>query len=126
MHYWACSLEKHHNGRNHYHVAFKLTGCKCWKSVKETITSSEWIVVNFSDQHYNYYSAYLYICKDDTSVHHSKHHPNLENISSARTKKSTKAYRDFRKDKSSDSSTISERPTKKLPTSKKIPSACAD
>ena len=26
--HWACSLEKHQNGRNHYHVALKLTGPK--------------------------------------------------------------------------------------------------
>ena len=49
----ACSLEKHQNGGNHYHVALKLTGPKRWKSVKESSTSSEGIVVNFSDQHDN-------------------------------------------------------------------------
>ena len=63
--HWACSLEKHQNGGNHYHVALKLTGPKRWKSVKESITSSEGIVVNFSDQHDNYHSAYRYICKED-------------------------------------------------------------
>ena len=113
MQHWACSLEKHQNGGNHYHVALKLTGPKRWKSVKESITSSEGIVVNFSDQHDNYHSAYRYICKEDTSVHHSKHHPNLENISSPRTKKSTKACRDSRKAKSSDTSTTSEPSPKK-------------
>ena len=113
VHHWACSLEKHQNGGNHYHVALKLTGPKRWKSVKDSITSSEGIVVNFSDQHDNYHSAYRYICKEDTSVHHSKHHRNLENISSPRTKKSTKAYRDSRKAKSSDTSTTSEPPPKK-------------
>ena len=53
MQHWACLLEKHQNGGNHYHVALKLTGPKRWKSVKESITSSEGIVVNFSDQHDN-------------------------------------------------------------------------
>ena len=86
--HWACSLEKHHKGGNHYHVALKLTGRKRWKSVKGSITSSEGIVVSFSDQHNNYYSAYRYICKEDTSVHQRKHHPNLGNISSPLTKKS--------------------------------------
>ena len=111
--HWACSLEKHQNGGNYYHVALKLTGPKRWKSVKESITSSEGIVVNFSDQHDNYHSAYRYICKEDTSVDHSKDHPNLENISSPRTKKSTKTYRDSRKAKSSDTSTTSESLPKK-------------
>ena len=118
MQHWASSLEKHQNGRNYYHVALKLTGPKCWKSVKESITSSEGIVVNFSDQHDDYHSAYRYICKEDTSVHHSKQHPNLENISSPRTKKSAKAYRHSRKAKSSDTSTTSEAPPKKPSNSK--------
>ena len=121
MQHWACSLEKHQNGGNHYHVALKLTGPKRWKSVKESITSSEGIMVNFSDQHDNYHSAYRYICKEDTSVHHSKHHPNLENISSPRTKKSTKACRDSRKAKSSDTSTTSEPSPKKPSNSKSKP-----
>ena len=73
-------LTKNQNGGKPDHVALKLTGPKRWKSVKETITSSEGIVVNFPDQHDNYHSAYRYICKADTSVHHSKHHPNLGNI----------------------------------------------
>ena len=51
------------------------------QSVKESIISLEGIVVDFSDQHDNYH-----ICKEDILVHHSKHHPNLEN------RKSAKAY----------------------------------
>ena len=117
----SCSLETQQNGGNHYHVALKLTGPKRWKSLKESITSSEGIVVNFSDQHDNYHSAYRYICKKDTSVHHSKHHPNLENISSPRTKKSTKTYKDSRKAKSSDTSTTSEPSPKKPSNSKSKP-----
>ena len=99
--HWACAKEKHENGGGgggvHYHVALKLTGPKRWKSVKESISSKEEIVVNFSDNHDNYYSAYRYICKDDDSVHHSKHHPNLDDVVSPRTKKSTQAYRQARK-----------------------------
>ena len=59
--HWACSLEKHQNGRNHYHIVLKLTGPKRWKSVKEKITSTERIMVNFLDQHDNYHSPYRYI-----------------------------------------------------------------
>ena len=44
--------------------------------------------------------------------HHSKHHPNLENMSSPRIGKSTKAYRDSRKARFSDTSTASEPPPK--------------
>lgn len=117
--HWACSLEKHQNGGDHFHVALKLTGPKRWKSVKESISSDEGIVVNFSDQHDNYYSAYRYVCKEDSSVHHSKHHPNLENISSPRTKRSTKAYRESRKSKNSAENETSEPPSKKPSTSSK-------
>ena len=69
--HWTCSLEKHHSGGNNYHDSLKLTDPKRWKSVKESITSSETIVVNFWDHHDNYYFAYWYICKEDTSVHPS-------------------------------------------------------
>ena len=114
-------IKKHHNRRNHYHVALKLTGPKCWKSIKKSITSSERIVVNFSDQHDSYYSAYGYICKEDTSVHHNKHQCNLENISSPRIKKSTNAYRESQRAKFSDTYTTSERPPKKSFSSKGKP-----
>ena len=89
--HWTCAKEKNQNGGVHYHVALKLTCPKRWKSVKESISSKEGIVVNFSDNHDNYYSAYR--CKDDDSVHHSKHHPNLDDVASLQTKKSTQAYR---------------------------------
>ena len=54
-------------------------------------------MVNFSDNHDNYYSAYRYICKDDDSFHHSKHHPNLDDVASPRMIKLTRAYRQARK-----------------------------
>ena len=93
----AYAKEKHQNGGVHYHVALKLTGPKRWKSVKESISLKEGIVVNFSDNHDNYYPVHRYICKNDDSVHHSKHHPNLDNVASPRMKKSTQAYRQARK-----------------------------
>ena len=119
--HWACSREKHQNGGDHYHVSLKLTGAKRWKSVKESITASEGIMVNFSDQHDNYHSAYRYICKEDTSVEHSKHHPNLDNISSPRTKKSTRAYRESRKSKCAEDRETPEPPSKKPSNTKQKP-----
>ena len=82
---------KHQNGEEHYHVALVLTDPKRWKSMKEIISSKEGIVVNFSDNHDNYYSAYRYIRKDDDSVQHTKHHPNLDDVASPQRKKSTQA-----------------------------------
>ena len=119
--HWASSLENHQNGGNQYRVALKLTGSKRRKSVNESIISLEGIVVNSSDQHDKYYSGYWYISREDISVHHGKHHPNLENISSPQTKKSRKAYRNSRKAKSSDTSTTLESLPKKLWNSKSKP-----
>lgn len=91
--HWACCREEHTNGGQHYHASIKLSGPKRWLSVKNEMEDTAGIVVNFSDRHDNYYSAYKYVCKSDLSVLHSKDHPNLKEIGSPRTKNSTKAYR---------------------------------
>lgn len=91
--YWACALENHKNGGEHYHTSVKLTGPKRWLAVKHVLSSRYDIVVNFSESHDNYYSAFKYICKSDIEVFHSAGHPNLKEIGSPRTKMSTKAYR---------------------------------
>ena len=52
-------------------VTWKITDPKRWKSVKESITWTEGILVNFLNQQENYRSAYQYILKKVTSVHHS-------------------------------------------------------
>ena len=61
--HWACAKQKHQKGGEHCHVVLKLTDSKRWKSVKESISSKEGIVVIFSDNHNNYYSAYRYTCR---------------------------------------------------------------
>ena len=92
--HWACCLEDHKDGINqHYHVSVKLTDVKRWKKVKETVTKTHGVVLNFSDKHDNYYSAYKYICKSDPNVYHSKHHPDLRDVSFPQTKKSTQSLR---------------------------------
>ena len=45
MQHWAGSLEEHQNSGILFHITLKLTGPKRWKSVKESITSSDVIVV---------------------------------------------------------------------------------
>lgn len=86
--HWACCREPHENGGFHYHCALKLTGNKKWLSVKERITTRYGIVINFSDSHDHYVSAYRYLCKHDKAVAHSTDHPNLSNARSPKTKKS--------------------------------------
>ena len=58
-------------------------------------------MVNFSESHDNYCRAYKYITKADTEVFYRGEHPNLKEISSPRTKYSTKAYRN-KKEKTAD------------------------
>ena len=62
--HWACCIEKHADGDNHYHLAMKLTDPKKWLESKRAIQQKFEIVVNFSD-HGGYYSVYKYICKHD-------------------------------------------------------------
>ena len=57
-------------------------------SVKARLTENHNIVVNFSDKHNFYISAYRYLCKQDNNVAHSQWHPNLAEAKSPRTKKS--------------------------------------
>ena len=117
--HWARAKEKHQNGRVHYHVTLELTGPICWKLVKESISSKEGMVINFSDNRDNYYSAYRYICKDDDSVCHGKHHPNLDDVSSPRTKTSTQTYRQARKPYAQENPTDATQKKKQKATCKK-------
>eukprot|EP00795_Rhopilema_esculentum_P005652 gene5652-10884_t len=91
--HWTCCLERHQDGGQHYHVAIKLTGPKRWVGVKEHLTKTFGIVVNFSEGHDNYYTAYKYICKSDDDMFKSQDHPHLSEVGSPRTKKCIKAFR---------------------------------
>ena len=91
--HWACCRELHQDGGFHYHCAVKLTGNKKWISVKTRLTENHNIVVNFSDKHNFYISAYRYLCKQDNNVAHSQGQPNLAEAKSPRTKKSIESNR---------------------------------
>ena len=60
--------------------------------MKEEIMKSHNVVLIFLDRHENYHSAYKYICKSDTQVCHSKHHPNLKDVGSPVTKNPPRLY----------------------------------
>ena len=66
------------------------------KMMENIIMFFKGIVVNFCDNHGNQYFVYRRISIDDDSIHHSKHHPNLDDVASLWTKKSTQAYRTSR------------------------------
>ena len=55
--HWVCSKENHQDGGDYHHVALNLTGPNRCKSVKDSISSTEGIIVNVSDCHKNYHSA---------------------------------------------------------------------
>ena len=76
--HWACCQELHQEGGFHYHCAVKLTGNKKLISVKARLTENHNIVVNFSDEHNFYISAYRYLCKQDNNVAYIQEHPNLD------------------------------------------------
>ena len=95
--YWACCEEKHSDGGIHYHCCLKLTGIKKWLGVKKDIQKQQGVVVNFSDKHNNYISAYRYVTKEDENVYHSPGHPDLSSASSPRTKACQMAYRQKQK-----------------------------
>ena len=97
MDYWSCALEDQKDGGKHFHTALKLSRTKRWLSAKNALNCKYNIVVNFSESHDNYYSAYKYICKSETLVCHSANHANLKEIGSPKTKHSTKACRKKKK-----------------------------
>ena len=100
--HWACCLELHENTSGvHYHLCVKLSGPKRWKSLKDNMMKKHGVVLNFSDSHDNYYTAYKYVTKKDPEVYLSPGHPNLEEIGSPRTSKCVRAYRSARRKRSS-------------------------
>ena len=70
--HWVCCLEEHENtSGQHYHMCVKLSGPKRWNPVKNHLMPNHQIVVNFSESHETYYTAYKYVCKKNCNVIHS-------------------------------------------------------
>ena len=100
--YWACCLEPHkETSGHHYHVCVRLSGPKRWNPVKNALIEKHGVVVNFSESHENYYSAYKYVCKTDKNVHQSANHPDLQELGSPPTKKCMSAYKSMCKKRKS-------------------------
>ena len=95
--HWVCSEEHHKDSGVHYHIAIKFSGNRRWLSAKRFLLERYGISVHFSDQkHYNYYSAYRYVVKEDkaallSKALLSKGHPDLSLGASPKTSKPTKA-----------------------------------
>ena len=111
--HWACCLESHQNGGDHYHCSIKLSGLKRWKAVKNTLKKESGIQVHFSDAHDNYWSVFKYISKSDPNIFLSSNHPNMQEMSSPKTKACVQAIKQKRKSWSTDTSvSITTKPPK--------------
>ena len=100
--HWICCREKHANGGVHYHMAIKLKRCHRWLSSKNYLSEEYGISVHYSNAHFNYYSAWQYVSKDDEDVVFSAGHPDLWNKNPPKTAKASKRLRKSTKCKESD------------------------
>lgn len=82
---WVCPRENHSNGGIHYHMAVKLDRNHHWLRVRNALQNCYDIHVNFSSRHYNYFSAWSYVTKEDRDFLQSEGHPDLQNTTPPRT-----------------------------------------
>ena len=88
---WVCSKENHVDHGFHYHVAVKLTRGRRWATIRNYLQRQHDICVHFSNSHTNYFSAWRYVTKEDSSYIESNGHPDLTNQSEPRTTSATAA-----------------------------------
>jgi len=74
---WVCCKENHQDGGDHYHMAIKLDKPRRWIQVKGILENEHGMVINFSSNHANYYTAWQYVRKEDAGVIQSPGHPDL-------------------------------------------------
>ena len=93
--HWACCLEHHKDGKEHYHSLVKLDNLKRWLPVKDFLQEKANIVVNFgTNSTGGYHVGYKYIAKFDKNILHSDPHPNLTPLAYPRTQKALSKYMD--------------------------------
>jgi len=90
--HWVCSKEPHKKTSGfHYHMAIKLKHARRWLLVRKRLVDKHGINVNFSNVHANYYSAWLYVTKEDQAHVQSIGHPDLSNHKAAKQSKRKKS-----------------------------------
>ena len=72
--YWVFPKENHRKSGSHFSLDLKLNGVLRWVGVKNRITTSYGIVLNFRDFR-DYYPAYTYVTKKDPLYLLSESHP---------------------------------------------------
>jgi len=66
-------------GKWRYHMAVTLDRQQRWLQIKNILEEVNDIIVNFSSAHYNYYTAWRYVVKEDNGFIQSEDHPVLAN-----------------------------------------------
>lgn len=95
--HWVCCRELHRDAGYHFHLAIKLNKIKRWLSVKQCIQEEQGIVLHFSSNHRDYYSAWDYVRKYGDYVE-SEGHPDLLSAGLPRTTRALEARRKRRGD----------------------------
>eukprot|EP00111_Clytia_hemisphaerica_P005053 TCONS_00014537-protein len=100
--YWAVCQEAHEDGAAHYHASILLTKPRRWNPIKEILTKTYGIVVNFKENDRGYDSAYEYISKSDGDLFCSENHPNIVQVGTPSTKAAMNSYAERRRKRKSD------------------------
>ena len=87
---WVVSLESHHNGGSHFHMAIKLSTTPRWRAIRRFVDNKHSFKINVSESHTNYYTAYEYVTKEDPNFVLSPGHPDLANTSTPNTTNATR------------------------------------
>ncbi len=93
LQYWVCCLERHQESSGvHYHMAVVFSRNKRWLSAKQFLLKNYGISVHFADKkHHDFYSAYRYVTKEDSSALLCPDHPPFALGLSPHTSKSSRA-----------------------------------
>ena len=83
--HWCCSRENHADGAKHYHMVLKWHKSQRWLQSKRFLEENFAIEVNYSSNHHNYYSAWRYVTKEDSSCEESESHPDLNSYKEPKT-----------------------------------------
>lgn len=111
--HWVCARENHSNGGIHYHLAVKLDRIQRWLTIRNALHEEHGINVHFSSSHYNYYSAWSYVTKEDDDVLESDGHPDLRNAPAPRTSAASRSNHNVEQSESDDDLEASKSPKKK-------------
>lgn len=89
--HWCCSQENHKKSGVHYHMCLKLSKNQRWLGAKKFLAEKYGISVHFSSVHSNYYTAWKYVTKEDSTPIESEGHPDLRNSKEPSTMRASEA-----------------------------------